>query len=278
MATHLSILAWRMPEVWRAAVHGVTESQTWLSKGMKVQRYLADSGPSPNWGWSSGQSWCHFAESRRRSHLQTKLLWWESRSQWTFVVRRLEASRDLGWRAVLAPRPHHPAFSQVLHVLPLHPQLPLQKAKQMKLGKLRWERRHSRKAGYGDGASESLGVNQLCLALLRHTLGHQAAVVMTFWALRGKCIFLSHHVSSVLHHSHSWLSLRLDFKLYFNEAFSSLSISREIDKHRSQTSTDTVATNVTLRNQVSRLSSSTRARASVPRATSSWSPTEGPGA
>ena len=34
MATHSSILAWRIPKdrgVWRATVHGVTKSQTWLS-------------------------------------------------------------------------------------------------------------------------------------------------------------------------------------------------------------------------------------------------------
>ena len=34
MATHSSILAWRVPMdkgVWRATVHGVAESRTWLS-------------------------------------------------------------------------------------------------------------------------------------------------------------------------------------------------------------------------------------------------------
>ena len=34
MATHSSIFAWRIPMDrgdWRAAVHGVTKSQTWLS-------------------------------------------------------------------------------------------------------------------------------------------------------------------------------------------------------------------------------------------------------
>ena len=34
MATHASILAWRIPldrRVWQAAVHGVPKSQTWLS-------------------------------------------------------------------------------------------------------------------------------------------------------------------------------------------------------------------------------------------------------
>ena len=34
MATHFSILAWRIPmdrRAWRATVHGATKSQTWLS-------------------------------------------------------------------------------------------------------------------------------------------------------------------------------------------------------------------------------------------------------
>ena len=32
MATHSSILAWRIPSFWRATVHGVAKSQTQLKK------------------------------------------------------------------------------------------------------------------------------------------------------------------------------------------------------------------------------------------------------
>ena len=43
MATHSSILAWRIPMdrgTWRAAVHGVTKSQTWLSNEVQHSNWF----------------------------------------------------------------------------------------------------------------------------------------------------------------------------------------------------------------------------------------------
>ena len=67
MATHSSILAWRIPmdrEAWRATVHGVTKSQTQLSKhstGGSVVKNLpasvgdtGDAGSIPGLGRSFG--------------------------------------------------------------------------------------------------------------------------------------------------------------------------------------------------------------------------------
>ena len=58
MATHSSILAWKIPTdrgAWRATVHGVEKSWTWLSMSLEAQMVRNLPAMQETWVWSVGQ-------------------------------------------------------------------------------------------------------------------------------------------------------------------------------------------------------------------------------
>ena len=83
MATHSSVLAWRIPGgAWWAAVYGVAQSRTWL------KRLSSSSSISQGYGFSSSHVWMWELDWKKAKHLRIdafKLWYWRRplRVPWT---------------------------------------------------------------------------------------------------------------------------------------------------------------------------------------------------